>query len=141
MTIRPATLAGTEVMAIADLITARAKDKTTGRIARSRVHACVLRSIKRSKQFRAALVAVKGDTIVGFAYAEERNLFDLCHNIRVVEVHFLIGTGAVALLTRLRAMTKLRIHVACWALLSRPKVFRRLLRSLDPEPVGVIYQV
>ena len=139
--VRHATLAGPEVMAIAELITARAKEKTTGRIARSRVHQCVLRSIQKSQQFRAALVAVRGDKIVGFAYAEERNLFDLCHNMRVVEVHFLIGTGAVALLKRLRGMTKLRINIACWALLARPKVFRRLIRALDPEPVGVIYQV
>ena len=139
--VRQAALQPTEVMAIADLVTERAKGKVTDHTARSRVQACVLRSIQRSKQFRAALVAVHGDRVVGFVYAEEANLFDLCHNIRVAEVRFLVGAGAVYLMKRLRAMTKLRIHVCVWALLGRPAVFRRLLRSLAPEPVAIIYQV
>ena len=139
--VRRAVLQPTEVMAISDLFTDCAKGKVTGHTVRSRVHACILRSVQRSKQFRAALVAVRGDDIVGFVYAEEANLFSLCHNIRVVEVHFLIGSGAVPLMKRLRAMTKLRIHVCSWALMGRPAVFRRLLRALAPEPVAVVYQV
>ena len=141
MEVRAALLQPTEVMAIADLFTDRAKGKMTGHTVRSRVHACILRSIKQSKQFRAALVAVRGGSVVGFVYAEEANLFNLCHNIRVVEVHFLVGSGAVQLMKRLRARTKLRIHVCGWALLNRPAAFRRLLRALAPEPVGVVYQV
>ena len=75
-----------------------------------------------------------------FLYAEERQLFDLCPNVRVVEVPFLVGShgAALPLLTRLRAMTKLRIWVQN---MQRQRAFARLLRPLAPEQVAVVYQV
>ena len=85
-------------------------------------------------------MATEGENIRGFLYAEERQLFDLCPNVRVVEVPFLVGShgAAVPLLTRLREMTKLRIWVQNMA---RQRAFARLLRPLDPEQVAVVYQV
>ena len=142
MTIRPASF-GNDVLEIADLVHRVARGKTTAHLCRSRVDQCVKRSKSRGQGLRVALVATEGDTIRGFLYAEERNLFDLCPNVRVIEVPFLVGShgAAVPLLTRLRDMTKLRIHVLSLGLIRRPQVFRRLLRPLDPQAVAVVYQV
>ena len=144
MTVRPAAF-GNDVLAVAELINRKARGKTTERICRSRVDQCVKRARWRQQPgLRAALVAVEqDDTIRGFLYAEERNLFDLCPNMRVVEVSFLVGGhgAAVPLLKKLREMTRKRIHVLSLGLLHRPLVFRRLLRSLEPEAVAVVYQV
>ena len=134
---------GNDVLEIAALLHRRARGKTTEHLCRSRVDQCIRRSMQRRQGFRAALVAVGGDTIRGFLYAEERNLFDLLPRMRVVEVAFLVGSHGAArpLLTRLRAMTKLRIHVQAVGLLVRPRAFSRLLRSLDPQAVAVVYEV
>ena len=139
MIVRPAQF-GNEVLAIADLIYALAKGKTTAHLCRSRVDQCVKRSLWHGQGLRAALVASEGDKILGFLYAEERQLFDLCPNVRVVEVPFLVGShgAALPLLTRLREMTKLRIWVQN---MQRQRAFARLLRPLDPEQVAVVYQV
>ena len=116
MIVRPAAF-GNEVLAIADLIYGLAKGKTTTHLCRSRVDQCVKRSLRHGPGLSAALVATEGDKIHGFLYAEERQLFDLFPNVRVVEVPFLVGGGGVAvpLLTRLREMTKLRIWVQNYA--------------------------
>ena len=131
---------GNEVLAIADLIFRLAKGKTTEHLCRSRVDQCVKRSRMNGPGLRVALVATEGEKIHGFLYAEERQLFDICPNVRVVEVPFLVGShgSALPLLTRLREMTKLRIWVQN---MSRQRAFTRLLRPLAPEQVAVVYQV
>ena len=131
---------GNDVLAIADLLHVMVNGKTTEHLCRSRVDQCVKRSRGHGPGLRAALVAAESDKIHGFLYAEERQLFDLCPNVRVVEVPFLVGGGGVAvpLLTRLREMTKLRIWVQN---MTRQRAFARLLRPLDPEQVAVVYQV
>ena len=88
-------------------------------------------------------MAVEADRILGYLYAEERHLFDLIPNIRVVEVTFLVGGhgAAVPLLRWLRGKTRLRIFVPSFGLLHRPTAFQRLLRPLEPEPVAVVYQI
>ena len=139
MTVRSAGF-GNDVLEIADLIYLVAQGKTTEHLCRSRVDQCVKRSRGQGQGLRAALVATEGEKIHGFLYAEERQLFDLCPNVRVVEVPFLVGShgAAVPLLTRLREMTKLRIWVQN---IQRQRAFARLLRPLDPEQVAVVYQV
>ena len=139
MIVRPAAF-GNDVLAIADLIYGLAKGKTTEHLCRSRADQCVKRSRGHGPGLRAALVATDGEEIHGFLYAEERQLFDLFPNVRVVEVPFLVGShgAAVPLLTRLREMTKLRIWVQN---MQRQRSFARLLRPLDPEQVAVVYQV
>ena len=139
MEVRPAAF-GNDVLEVSSLLHQAARGKTTEHLCRSRVDQCVKRSTARGQGLRVALVAVEGDTIRGFLYAEERHLFDLCPNVRVVEVPFLVGGGGVAvpLLTRLREMTKLRIWVQN---MTRQRAFARLLRPLDPEQVAVVYQV
>ena len=134
---------GNELLDVAALLHRAARGKTTERICRSRVDQCVKRFKARRAGLRAALVAAEGDTIRGFLYAEERNLFDLCPNVRVVEVQFLVGShgAALPLLRELRRMTRLRIHVLSFGMIRRPEAFRRLLRPLGPQAIGVIYQV
>ena len=134
---------GNDVIEVADLIHGMARGKTTAHLCRSRVDQCVKRSRMRSPGLRVALVATTGEKIHGFLYAEERQLFDLCPNVRVVEVPFLVGRrgAAVPMLTRLREQTKLRIWVQSLAMLHNPQSFERLLRPLDPEQVAVVYQV
>ena len=133
------------MLAAAELLERRGGKKTTAHLCRSRVDKCVKRSVAKGAGLRVALVAVDGNEKVrGFLYAQESNFFDLCPNIRAVEVLFLVGShgAAVPLLTRLRSMTNQRILVQSWALLKhRPRAFRRLLRSLGPEPVAVTYQL
>ena len=142
MVVRPAAF-GNDVLEVSALLHQAASGKTTAHLCRSRVDQCVKRSQVRGQGFRSTLVATEGDTMRGFLYAEERHLFDLCPNVRVIEVPFLVGShgAAVPLLTRLREMTKLRIHVFSLGLIRRPQVFQRLLRSLDPQAVAVVYQV
>ena len=142
MTVRPAAF-GNDVLAVAEIINRKARGKTTEHVCRSRVDQCVKRARGHRPGLRAALVAVEGDKIRGFLYAEERNLLDICPNVRVVEIPFLVGShgSAVPLLKRLREMTHLRIHVLSLGLLHRPRAFRRLLHSLEPEAVAVVYQV
>ena len=139
MTVRPARF-GNDVLEIADLLYRMAHGKTTEHLCRSRVDQCVKRSRGNGPGLRSALVATDADTIHGFLYAEERQLFDLYPNVRVVEVPFLVGShgSALPLLTRLREMTKLRIWVQN---MTRQRAFARLLRPLDPEQVAVVYQV
>ena len=139
MVVRPAGF-GNDVLAIADLIEDLAKGKTTAHLCRSRVDQCVKRSHWNVPGFCAALVATEREKIHGFLYAEERQLYDLCPNVRVVEVPFLVGShgSALPLLRHLRAMTKLRIWVQN---MQRQRAFARLLRPLDPEQVAVVYQV
>ena len=139
MIVRPAGF-GNDVLAISDLLHGLGKGKTTEHLCRSRADQCVKRSRGHGPGLRAALVAADGAKIQGFLYAEERQLFDLCPNVRVVEVPFLVGCHGVAmpLLTRLREMTKLRIWVQT---MQRQRAFARLLRPLGPEQVAVVYQV
>ena len=145
MTVRPAAF-GNDVINAADVLFRKARGKTTARICRSRVDQCIRRARARGQGFRAALVAVDGgdaSTVRGFLYAEERQLFDLCPNVRVVEVPFLAGShgAAVPMLKRLREMTKARIMIQSWAMVARPAALRRLLRPLSPQQVAVVYQV
>ena len=131
---------GNDVLAVADLIYGLANGKTTEHLCRSRVDQCVKRSRSNGPGLRVALVVTEGEKIRGFLYAEERQLFDLCPNVRVVEVPFLVGShgAAVPLLTRLREMTKLRIWIQN---MQRQRAFARLLRPLSPESVAMVYQV
>lgn len=142
MTVRSAHF-GRDVLEAADLLFRRAKGKSTEHLCRSRVDQCVKRSKARGKGLRVALAAVDGDVFRGFLYAEERQMFDICPNIRIVEVPFLVGShgAGLALLTRLRTMTHARIHVLSTSILHRPAALRRLLKPLSPEPVAVVYEV
>ena len=134
---------GNDVLEIADLLHRRAGSKTTAHLCRSRVDQAVKRARGRRQGFCAALVAVDGDKIRGFLFAQERFEFDLYPNQRVAEVLYLVGghRSALPLLRRLRAMTKLRIHVEAVGALARPRAMARLLRPLSPQPVSIVYQV
>ena len=141
MTIRDARFA--DVLEIADLLYQRSKGKTTEHLCRSRVQQAVKRARVSRKIFCRALVADADGKIRGFLYAEERNLFDLCPDIRVVEVPFLVSRhgAAIKMLRHLRSSTSKRILVQGVAFLGRQRAFARLLRPLDPETFAVVYQV
>ena len=141
MTVRPAQFP--DVLPIADIIYRRSRGKSTEHLCRSRVDQCIKRSRGRAQGFRRALVAEDGGGIRGFLFAEERNMFDLCPNVRAVEVPFLVGStgAAVPLMRELRGLTKLPILVISWGMLTRPLAVKRLLRPLRAQAVGVIYQL
>lgn len=102
---------------------------------------------KRAKQYvtqgaksKSVYALVRGDPPDGFLFAVTRNAFDLSET-RFVEVHMVIGTGFVELLRELRKRTNRRILVQSWAFFGRLIAFRRLLRPLDPEPIGETFQI
>ena len=133
----------TKLLEAAELMHSKTGDKSTLHLCRSRVDQCIRMSKRAKGFFCKSLVAVNGDRMDGFLFAEERNAFDLTPDIRWIEVRFLIGRNGVGihLLKALRAMTKKRILIANWGMLHKKDVFRRMLRPLDGEEVAAIFQI
>ena len=135
---------GNDVIDIGGLLNDKCKGKSNIRICRSRADLCVKRSVRSKGFFCKCLVAEREGDIIGFLYAEERQFFDLIPTVRLVEVHFLVGSGgcAVRLLKRLRQMTVQRILILHWGIAGRsPKSFERLIKTLGPQQVAAAYQI
>ena len=132
-----------DVLPLAEMLHRRSKSKTSSHLCRSRIDQFIKRARVPKKHFVRALVAHDGDTLRGFLYAEERQLFDLCPDIRVVEVAFLFGGhgAAVPLLQNLRKQTVKRILIEANAWLGRPGALKRLIHRLGPREFAVIYEL
>ena len=142
MIVRPAAF-GNEVLQVAELLEHAARGKSSIEICRSRADACILRSRKKTKMFHAALVSsfTEESEAMGFLYASERGAFDLCPGISFVEVLYLCGRGGRELLEHLRTLTAKRILVQSWRLFGRMESFERLIRPLQPQEMGRVYQI
>lgn len=142
MTVREA--AFDDTLEIAELLFRKAKGKTTEHLCRSRVHQAIKRSLTVRTHLCKALVATEeGHGIRGFLYCEERLLFDLLPNMRVIEVPFLVGShgAGVALLKRLRSLTVKRILVEHVAWYGSTDAFRRLLSELRPRRFATTFEL
>lgn len=123
---------------VAQLVYRAGKGRVPIELCRKRSKQYVMLGQHRRKQGHYALI--HGDPPDGFLFAVTRNAFDLAET-RWVEVHLLVGTGAVDLLRELRSRTERRILVQGWAFFGKLTAFRRLLRPLNPEIIGETLQI
>ena len=109
---------------VAALMEKAAKGKSTPRICSSRVRQSIGRARQTKKtRYAVALVAVRDKKVVGFLFASEAHAFELCQNIMVMQVHFLVGRELPAMLRRLRKVTKKRIWLIAWGLIGHSLEF------------------
>jgi len=136
VTVRDATFA--DLQAVTELIQRQAGTRTTIEIARSRAGTAI-RLGQNRKAGDICLVAVRGETVVGWLYAQEIAAFDLCKGIRLMYVPFLIGQ-ARPLLRGLRERTRLRILLPVYDGVTKPSAaLTRLLKSAGMEEGGTIW--
>ena len=130
----------TDVNAVALLLAAHCRGKAELAVCRSRAGTAI-KLARRPKATAYALVVDRDDEISGFLFARPDHAFNLLTNIKIMQVHFLVGRHAARpLLRELRRRTNMRIVINTWNALAEPNAMQRLLRDEGFRPFGAIYE-